>query len=219
EKTRYSSQYYSAGVKGIILDGADYYAEGIYETGTSYAQKTEKCSISAYAAVGGVNYYPDCTYKPSFLLQYGFGSGDRDRVNSSASYANTKSGDNGFISFGTFNGGFALRPALSNIHVLRAGASFLPFSESEGIARRMSLGLRYLYYMKDKKESVIAGAEPNPNGTDSRNLGQGADIVYRWSLFHDLSFFANYGLFIPGSAYPADEKMRHILTAGMNIVF
>ena len=54
--TRYFSQYYGGGFKGNMLTYLTYYAEFIYETGTSYVATTdEKATIGAYAANTGLS--------------------------------------------------------------------------------------------------------------------------------------------------------------------
>lgn len=219
-KSRYGSRYFGLGVKGDLSYGIDYYAEGVYESGYSYAQSDDmkKTDISAYAAVAGVNWYIDLPKKPSISLQYGYGSGDADRTGTTSATGNQRGKDTGFVSFGTFNSGYSFRPALSNIHLFRGGPSFMPFASSTGIAREMSFGIRYDLYLRATK-GAVGNSEQLSSNTSSRYVGQGADVIYRWSPFKDLAFFVNYGLFVPGSALESSESMRHFVTAGMNIVF
>ena len=150
---------------------------------------------------------------PALILQYAYGSGDKHRTDyTSPTRPGTAEGDDtGFMYFGTFSGGFALKPVLANIHILRGGFSFSPFD-------KMSLGAKYAYYMKDKKDSPIGSNE----GTTAESfIGQGVDVSFRWQIFYDLSVYVNYGLFLPGDAFETSEGEkegnRNFIMAGMNL--
>ncbi len=218
DKTRYQSQYYAGGLKGLIIDGMDYYAEFIYETGKSYLSGSDdEKNISAMAGMLGINYYIDAPYNPAVLFQYAYGSGDKDRSDPKSPNGNTSGDDNGFLYFGTFVGGFALRPVLANLHVFRLGFSGSPFYRSDKTyLRRMSLIAMYNYYMKDKPEGTINNGEASVN---SRDVGHGIDLSLRWGIFHDFSVFVNYGLFLPGSAFGSGAENRNFIMAGFNLVF
>lgn len=236
-KSRYQSQYYGAGLKGLIIDGLDYYAEGVYERGFSYFKgsegekylnqqlnlnnpnvlKNHKKEVSAFAALAGVNYYLPTILNPTILFQYAFGSGDGDRENYSSSTGNTRGPDTGFIYFGTYVGGFALRPLLANLHIFRAGFSLVPMSfMKQRFLNRMSVVLRYTYYMKSKIGGPINYGEAERHSSD---VGHGVDAALRWGIFDDLSFFVNYGLFLPGGAFSSSEDTRHFILGGFNLVF
>jgi hypothetical protein len=218
EKTRYQSMYYGAGLKGVPLDGMDYRVEGIYEMGYSYTGTAalEKKQVSAFAGYALLNYYFDAFLKPSMDLNYVYASGDKDRANTGSS-GNTKSNDNGFIGFGGIPLGIAYRPSLSNMHIIRAGASFKPtmWMSSERF-NRMFLGAKYSYYLKDKPKGKVSDSA---TANDDRNLGQALDLNYRWEIFRDLSIFTQYGIFFPGKAYSSSEKARQLVMAGTLIEF
>jgi hypothetical protein len=215
-KSRYDSQYYGIGAKGDLNFGLDYYAEGVYETGSDYAAiDNKKSDVSAFAFTAGLNWYPDLPRKPSFTLQYGFATGDSDRTGATAATGNQSGTDKGFIAFGTYNGGYAFRPSLSNIHVLRGGPSVVPFYGTQSVFRDMSLGARYDLYYRTSAGPVNDEVD---NG-DNRFVGQGVDLIYRWAPFRDLTVFVNYGLFVPGGALEPSEMVRHFVTAGVNVVF
>jgi hypothetical protein len=217
-KSRYQSQYYGVGMKGVPADRLDYVIEGIYETGKSYLLNTDKSKrVSARAAFVSLNYYVDLTGKPALNVQYAYASGDKDRTDATLSNANTSGSDNGFVPFGSFNGGLALRPSLSNLHVFRAGASIFPFAgvDSPRI-NRMNIGVKYSYYRKDKAEGVIGAGEA---GGSSRGVGQAFDVNLRWKFYSDTEIFALYGIFLPGPAYPDSEKKRQTMIAGLILEF
>ncbi|MCL2154848.1 MAG: alginate export family protein [Leptospirales bacterium] len=216
KETKYNSEYYGIGLDGVLFTNMSYYAEFVYERGTSYISNQsgidfEKSNISAFAINSGIYYYIPVALSPMLIFQYSFGSGDKYRSNYAGSNRidpDTNGDDKGFIAFGTFAGGYALKPNLGNIHIIRGGFSFSPFSG-------MSLGAKYLYYLKDKKEGYINSAEAKePNAF----VGQGVDVSLRWQIYYDLSMYVNYGLFLPGSAYDSlSNGTRNFVMAGINL--
>ncbi len=217
--TRYFSQYYGGGAKGNIFSYLDYYGEFIYESGKSYVASTDKKStISAYALTTGMTYFIQTKFNPSLLLQYAFASGDPDRENYLSSVRSSSSEkDKGFIYFGVYNGGYALNPRLSNMHIMRGGFTITPLSElSKEYLRRICLIGKYSYYMKAKKESPINDGEAN---IEKAYIGQEIDASLRWKIFSDLSAYMNFGIFFPGDAFKSDAEKKTFIMAGMNIHF
>jgi hypothetical protein len=80
----------------------------------------------------------------------------------------------------------------------------------------MSIGAKYLYYIKDKKEAPIAEDDAK---LSKSFIGQGVDISFRWQIFYDLSTYINYGLFLPGNAYDSKEGTRNFIMFGANLSF
>lgn len=212
-ETQYDSQYYGAGLEGVVFGDVSYFAEFIYETGTSYVTNTsvpnEESDIAAMAVNSGINYYIPVAFNPAIILQYSYGTGDKYRSSYKTSNRSSGSGedDTGFMYFGTFSGGYALKPALSNIHIFRAGFSFAPIA-------KMSLGAKYDYYMKDQKDAPINSGEAD---LPEAFIGQGVDVSLRWQMFYDLSMYVNYGLFLPGDAYESSTGERTFVMAGVNL--
>jgi hypothetical protein len=217
EKIRYQSQYYGVGAKGTVSDLIAYYGEFIYQTGKSYYSGTgEEENIAAYAALLGLQYFPDVALNPMFILQYAYGSGE----NTEATTGDASDDDNGFRTFGTFVGGYALRPDLSNIHVFRVGCALSPFYDSSSRSlRRMNILLKYSYYMKDKPNATISRNNVPESTLDEKEIGHGGDIAFRWRIYYDLSFFISYGIFLPGKAYDSSAEARHFTMGGFNIIF
>ena len=93
----------------------------------------------------------------------------------------------------------------------------------------MTLIAKYHYYLKYKKFSPIN------YGLDAtrpdRDIGHGVDLSLRWLIFSDFSFFLNYGLFKPGTAFGyyydyvnkiltySSRSNRHFVMTGFNISF
>ncbi len=222
EKTRYRSQYYGIGSKGMFSDLMAYYAEFVFETGKSYMSGTDdQKNIVAFAGLAGVNYFIDSYMKPVLIFQYAWGSGDKDRDGVSKATGNTSGSDGGFVNFGTFTGGLGLRPDLTNIHVIRGGFSFIPFEDVRAASlNRLMFIAKYSFYMKDKTDAPIyAGGSSAQAALSERIVGHGVDASVKWKLFYDLSFFVNYGLFVPGNAYSDDAENRHFTMAGLSLSF
>ncbi len=218
-RSRYNSQYYGLGFNGTFRN-ASYFGEYIIERGESYCDPSytnKKQSIKASAAVLSLNYYFDIMLRPVLLLQYAYGSGDSDREDPMSPVGNTRSDDKGFIYFGSFSGGYALRPYLSNIHVYRSGIAITPLgSSSNVILKRINLSAIYSNYQKDvTNASINSGEAAEPN----KDIGHGFDLALSWKIFSDLSFFANYAVFVPGSAYASGEKNRTFIMTGFNLSF
>ncbi|MCL1865169.1 MAG: alginate export family protein [Spirochaetes bacterium] len=219
-ETKYNSEYYGIGLEGVLFSHMSYYGEFVYERGTSYINSVdagspnplipfEKSNISAFAINSGIYYYMRVALNPMLIVQYSFGSGDEHRTNYTSSNRpkEAKGDDRGFIAFGTFAGGYALKPNLGNIHIIRGGFSFAPFGN-------VSLGAKYLYYLKDKKEAPInANEAPLPEAF----IGQGVDVSFRWQICYDLSMYVNYGLFLPGDAYDKSTLKCNFVMAGINL--
>ncbi len=216
-KSRYQSQYYGLGVRGVISDSLDYYAEGVYEMGTSYTTGNEESDMQAFAAQAGVNWFLPYQLNPSLIFQYAFGSGDEDKTSYMDPRANVRGNDTGFLGFGTYVGGYALRPQLANLHVIRGGGSFTPFSGMEQFwLQRLSLTAKYSYYMKHRVTGTINSGEASE---PERFVGHGGDLLLRWKILYDFSIFAGYAVFLPGDAFPDSADNRTFAMGGVTLVF
>ena len=67
--------------------------------------------------------------------------------------------------------------------------------------------------MKAEKESPIKAGDA---GEDNKNIGQGIDLALRWQIFYDMSFYVNYGIFLPGKAYSDLAEDIHYIETGFN---
>lgn len=217
-KSRYDSQYYGFGLKGILLTSLSYYGEYIIERGKSYDSNNEKQNIKASAFTSEIRYLVDVALKPTLLVNYAQGSGDSDRGSTTSATGNATGEDNRFIYFGTFNAGLALRPNLANIKIYRAGISLVPFDTLNAFwLNKLGIIFRYSKYSKIKSDSVIKYG--NDAILDSKDIGSAYDINLRWKVLSDLAFFADYGIFLPGDAYSSEEKNRKFISAGMYLSF
>jgi len=216
EKEKYDSQYWGIGSKGFVGEGLSYYGELIYETGQSYNSTGGKDTISAYAVNAEADYYFSMKMNPTAIFQYAMGSGDHDRSGKTPN-GNGSGKDRGFIYFGTYTGGYALRPYLMDIHVLRGGFSIAPMSDSDKlIFNRMYVIFKYSLYLKDNKDSSLTDGGASGNNVFA---GHGLDLAYKWIMYSDLSVFLNGAMFIPGSAYPTGSANQYFVFGGFNIAF
>jgi len=218
-KSRYNAEYYAVGIKGYLFGNVSYYAEEIYETGTSFKDNSaEERSINAHAGLLGLDVFIRSAMLPVVSFQYAYGSGDKDKGDNSSPTGNTNGDDTGFMSFGTFQGGYGLRPVLANLHIFRLGVALAPFWDNANpTLRRTTIIAKYSYYMKYYAAGIINSGEAP---LEERDAGHGIDLALRWGIFYDLNLFVNYGLFIPGAAYESDDNNpRNFILAGANLVF
>lgn len=218
-KSKYNSQYYGLGLKGTIGD-AFYYGEYIVERGSSYINsttQTQKKDVNAMAAIVGINYFFNVKLNPVLLLNYAYGSGDSDRENTKSPIGNMNNEDKGFIYYGVFSGGYALRPYLSNIHIYQAGFTITPFDNFKSdMVRRINLIAKYSNYQKDRANAPINAGEAS---NTKKDIGHGVDFSLRWKIYSDFAVYMNFGLFIPGGAYSPEEKNRTFGMAGIFLSF
>lgn len=192
------NQFYGGGLKGAIIDGLTYYVEFVYQLQSKSGEDFKEIGSALE-----VKYSLDKITKPVFMFQYAYGS---------ASTTST------FVNFGTYNAGLAWNPDIENLHVLRFGTSVSP-TDMLAITwlKRMSLIFKYSLYLVDDTDLINAGGDASAVGEEL--AGHGLDFALRWRIFSDLSFFANYGLFIPGAAIGSADPNRHFAMGGLNISF
>jgi len=214
----YDSEYYGFGSTGEICRNLRYHAEGVIQSGQSFASgtTTDPRDIEAWGFDTGFDYYFDLPTHPRFSFEWAFGSGDKDR----RSITNTVDGnaagtdDHGFLPFGYINTGYALDPVLSNLHFFRFGVSFLPFDWCESL-EKWEVGLNFFDYLKHREEGVIS----DPAADKARgDVGRELDVYTNWRILSDLSFSLRYGVFFPGEAY-SDHEARQYLYGSVTYEF
>ncbi|MBN2080339.1 MAG: alginate export family protein [Spirochaetes bacterium] len=239
-RSRYDSQYYGVGLRGVIVSGLSYSGEAVMERGKSYLSGLTlsqylpgynlKSDILAYSAQFKLDYYINTMFTPVLGARYAFGSGDVNRDDYRTPIGNSLGKDRGFIYFGTFVGGYAFKPLLANMHVISGSVAVSPFSWSDVIfVNAMTLTARYFYYMKHKTMATVNyGLDATKH---EREIGHGLDASLRWRLFSDLTLSVTYGLFIPGKAFgyaydwtlrtvtSSRTTYRHFFMGGFNVTF
>lgn len=150
---------------------------------------------------------------PTFTLGYAFGSGDDGAGTDTAFRQPDIAGNSsrqGISGTSSHNYGEALRPDLSNLHIVKAGVGVPVLSASD-------LSFIYRSYWLDDEATGITDERVSAafNGTDS-HVGQEIDVVYNMrvdkevpalSFLPDTSFRITAGAFKAGDAYdPADSE-------------
>jgi hypothetical protein len=226
--TRYDYQSYYAGVgsNGAIGDHLSYGGELTFEGGhdlsNSYntatlnpvSQQTDR--IEAYAGDFKLEYLPNDVNQSRLGIEAVIASGDTDRVYTTSTFGGNRPGtvDHAFNSLGVLYTGVAFNPQVSNLIMLRLGASTFPVPF--GPTRRLQVGTDLFFYGKTRRNGPIE--EPTNN---SRFLGIEPDAFMNWQIVDDVTLAVRYGIFIPGDAIPSgDQKhLRQFLYAGLTYAF
>ncbi len=205
----YNSEYYSLGFTGkVYKEKIDYWAEAIKETGKDYTDASvsalTKTNIDGWGFDCGAAHRFNCWTHPTLDFEYAFGSGDnsRTKVDVTKDGGNISGNDTNFLYFGGIYAGYALAPRLSNIHIYKLGASFIPFEETK-IGGNIICGLKYYYYVKAKSQGGISDLEAVENNS---NIGQEVDIYTYWKATSNTYLSARGGIFFPGDAYPSTNN-------------
>jgi outer membrane murein-binding lipoprotein Lpp len=223
----YNSYYVGLGCDGALSDNLAYSGEACFEGGEGLSNSFDATSsvpvpqtndrISAYALDLRFDYLLNDTHKTRFVLQGALASGDSDRQNTSATFGGTPphSVDHAFNGLGVIYTGLAFTPPVSNLVVLRAGASTFPVPHGKWL-HDLQLGLDLLYFAKTERDAPI----DEPTGT-GRYLGFEPDVSVNWQITDDVTFALRYGVFFPGEAIPSGDAhdVRQFLYSGVTYAF
>ncbi|MCH8807643.1 MAG: alginate export family protein [Planctomycetes bacterium] len=215
----YDSQYFGVGSRGTFARNLHYWTEWVYETGHSFGDGAyiRRDVVDAWAWDVGLEYLFDHEMHPRLAFEYMFASGDRDRQFSPTSAMggnrNDRS-DTSFVGFGFRDTGLSAAPVLSNIHVWRVGASFMPLRRVE-LFEHFELGTNWFLYYKNRRGAAIS--DPTADRF-SGYVGWEIDTFLNWRLSSDLSWTTRWGVFFPGKAY-SDRDTRHFLLSGLTWSF
>ncbi len=210
----YDSFYAGLGSTGELIPNLRYSTEFVAETGASYSTGAfqRKNNIAAWAWDIQFEYLFGGKKKPRASLEYMFASGDPDRrVSPTSTIGGNARGfkDTGFIGMGYRDTGLSFAPTLSNVHIWRAGASFVPFPDHETLDR-FEVGTNWFLYNKHRTHAGVSDPlATNPSGY----LGWEMDYYANWDITSDFSATTRYGVFFPGDAFP-DQTTRTYLLVG-----
>mgnify|MGYP005840485741 CR=1 FL=1 len=213
----YDSFYAGFGSKGELLKNLRYGTEWVFEQGHSYRYGGGgRAPIEAWAFDATLEYLTQWRTRPRFIGEYMFASGDGDRRGSptNAIGGNTRGRDTSFVGFGYRDTGMSFAPLLSNIHIWRLGASFIPFDGTDFLDK-LELGTDWYLYWKQHRQGAVSDATADEQ---SGYLGWEMDYFANWRLTSDLSLTLRYGLFFPGSAF-SDEEYRSFFLTGVTWSF
>lgn len=216
---QYDSQYYGFGSTGELVQNLRYNTEWVFERGESFGDRRFmfRDQIKAWAFDQEIEYLFSGPHKPRASLEYMFASGDPDRLGSptNAEGGNrTNRVDNSFVGFGFRDTGLAFAPRLSNIHIWRAGASFLPLPEVEA-AKNLELGTNWFLYHKNRGDGAVS--DPTAD-RQTGYLGWEMDYFANYRVTSDLSLTVRFGTFFPGGAFN-DQTTRTFLLTGVTWSF
>ncbi len=210
QEYEFDAEYYGAGIRGqLFLEGLIYDIEGWLQRGSRFAflQTGRPEDVKAFALLASLEYSISVRTHPQVRVGFLWGSGDPDRFRITNTELGNVSGtdDEAFLGFGYLPTGYALAPLLSNLRILRAGASFRPL---EGLDLwelgwdTLEIGVEYYHYRKDHAQGGIS--DPFA-GFESDRIGQELDVFLQWAVLSDVSVSARAGWFFPGSAYEEDR--------------
>lgn len=222
----YDSYYAGAGSNGTFGDHLAYAAEVCYEGGhglsSSYNAGTQNPEsqtddrIEAGAANLRFDYLLNDSRKTKFTAEFILATGDPDRTNTSGTFGGNQphTADNAYNSLGVIYDGLAFTPPVSNLLVLRAGASTYPVPQ--GWLHGLQAGADFFAFGKTRRDAPID--EPTGN---SRFLGVEPDAFINWQITDDVNFAVRYGLFFPGEAIPAGDQnhVRQFLYLAVTYAF
>lgn len=197
----YDAEYAGLGVDGGLGPELDYRLEGIAQGGESFsiASGTRKSDIRAFAALASLVHHRDVRMHPTFSAEYAMSTGDGGRLPGVSTVSGNAPGarDRTFLGFGRYDGGIALDPRLSNLHVIRFGGSVRPWEGDLGF-EQLTLGGKYSFYSKNDRDGGISDPQALLSDED---VGRGIDLYLGWRLASDVAFLLQYGQFDPGDSY------------------
>jgi hypothetical protein len=224
----YNSNYFGIGSTGAITDRLAYGVEFAYETGDTLSNSfaispagalapvgQQRDDISAWAFDAQLDYVLSDARATRFSGEMILASGDDDRLVTSNTFGGNAPGttDRAFNAFGLLNTGLAFAPSVSNLIVLRGGASTFPFPTAKPF-KRMQVGSDLFFFAKLDEDGPID--EPT---TADRVLGFEPDVYMNWQITSDVTLALRYGAFIPGEAIVNDGKIRQFFYAGVTFAF
>jgi len=222
----YNSRYLGVGSTGVLSPRWQYAIEGVYEFGESLSSpidagggtvpQTEE-DISAFAGIASLTYLflDDNDTRLDFDLIAG--SGDDDRLDSSSTFGGNAPGtdDNAFNSLGFVNTGLALVPNVTNLVVLRGGASTSLLMNRTTRQGDLRIGVDGFVFHKIDDDAPISVPTTNDG-----YVGFEVDFFIDWRIYSDLFATIRYGAFFPGEAIPdGQDDRRDFLYVGVTYAF
>lgn len=205
--------FYGLRARGEATEGLTYWLELAHVRGRDDSDR-----LRGFGADLGGTYRIDAPFEPSLTFGYAFGSGDSDTDDDvDRGFRQTGLEDNSH----RFNGveefryyGETLDPELRNLKIFTAGVGIRP-------TLRSSVDLIYHRYSQDvADDDRIEGARvrERANG-ESRDLGQGVDLILGYHDIPGVRLRAKAGYFIPGDAFGDDASESYSLEIGVEFSF
>ncbi|MBN1845864.1 MAG: alginate export family protein [Sedimentisphaerales bacterium] len=231
QKFGYDSQYVGLGSTGKFFHrDLQYVVEVAGQWGKSYAyepwllppvgslqEQENRQNIQTWIFDTELRYIPRDSRQSEVSVEYLLASGDPDRI---FTPTNTVGGnrphtdDRSFSAWGYRNTGLVLAPRLSNLGMVRAGASTFPVKQIQAL-RELRIGANCFIYHKQQSEGA---ASDTLSSKPNIFLGSEFDIYADWRITSDLAWTINYGVYLPGDAF-ACQKDRQMLYSAISLNF
>jgi hypothetical protein len=224
----YNTYYLGLGSSGALTDRLAYGVEFVFEGGGNLSNSfviddsgivsavpQERDTLHAWAFDAQLDYLLPDTRHTRLSGELIVASGDDDRLVTSSTYGGNLAGtdDQAFNGFGLVNTGLAFAPAVSNVIIVRGGASTFPLPDVNPF-KRLQVGTDLFLFAKFDDDAPI-----DEQTTSSGYLGFEPDIYVNWQLTSDVTLAFRYGAFVPGDAIVNDGKIRQFFYAGMTFAF
>ena len=220
---KYDSDYLAIGSKGTIGDHFTYGAEAVWETGTTLSNSynnelapvpQKKDDIQAFAGDLRVDYLLNDTRKTRISAEGIFATGDdgRRETTNTLGGAPPNTRDTAFNAFGQVQNGEAFSPNVSNLFILRVGASTFPL-DHVGAFHRLQVGMDMFLY---EKFAINAPLDEPTKATGY--VGVEPDLFLNWQIASDVTLAVRYGVYFPGSAI-VNNNTRQFFYTGITFAF
>jgi hypothetical protein len=232
----YDSYYIGIGAAGNFGQNILYGIEAAYEGGDSLTNTFDPTNpgvplpqtnedIEAWALDARVSYLLNDPANTRLTGEVLLASGDDDRLfSTTTTVGGNLSGtdDKAFNAFGLIDTGLVFAPNVSNLIMLRLGASTYPLNDSTAF-RRLQVGADLFVY--NKMDSDAPSTEITD---DDAYLGTELDLFANWQITSDFSWSVRYGVFFPGEAIagssfggtaPGESNARHFVYTGVTLAF
>jgi len=215
----YDTRYFGIGSRGELAHNFNYWTEWVIESGHSFGDGDfrRRDRVRAWAWDVGIEKLWDHPARPRAALEYMFASGDRGRLLSPTSSAGGNRGDRddaGFVGFGYRDTGISASPVNSNMHIWRAGGSFVPLYAYDAF-RDLEIGSNTFLYYKHHRRAAIS----DPTAQQFAGyVGWEMDTFVNWRMASDVAWTMRWGMFFPGDAFQ-DRSSRSFLLVGLTWSF
>lgn len=223
----YNSRYLGIGSTGHFGARWHYSVEAVYEFGDTLSSPIDpfggtvpqtRDDISALAGIASLTYLFLDERDSRLDFDLIAGSGDDDRLDSSSTFGGNAPGtkDNAFNSLGFVNTGLALVPNVTNLVVLRAGASTSLLMNATTRQGDLRIGVDGFLFHKIDEDAPVSV----PTVAGEGFVGLEVDFFIDWRIYSDLFATVRYGAFFPGDAIPNDQDdRRDFLYVGVTYAF
>jgi hypothetical protein len=218
----YDSFYLGVGAGGAITDRLLYSVEAVVQTGEALSNsfvfdgpflvpvEQSREDIQAFAADVRLDYLFTDPNRSRLSAEFLVATGDDDRLHTSNTFGGNAPGtdDRAFNAWGLVNTGYSFAPTLSNLMMVRGGASTFPFSNAEPF-RQLQVGADVFGFWKFDADAPI-----DETTLDQRYLGWETDLFLNWQITSDVSLAIRYGVFFPSpDAFPEDDIRQFLATS------